>query len=112
MLFRSIQASWNWPFGRKDMEVYGSTGYAITVGPGQLRLRHEHDHDEQQITAAPLTSPNTDSLTYLAAVLNGQLKDQGDLSALDTNVIVMQILDAARQSAREGRTIHLNKLGE
>jgi glucose-fructose oxidoreductase len=107
-----IQASWNWPFGRKDMEVYGSTGYAITVGPGQLRLRHEHDHDEQQITAAPLTSPNTDSLTYLAAVLNGQLKDQGDLSALDTNVIVMQILDAARQSAREGRTIHLNKLGE
>jgi glucose-fructose oxidoreductase len=107
-----IQASWNWPFGRKDMEVYGATGYAITVGPGQLRLRHEHDHDEQQITAPNLTSPNTDSLTYLAAVLSGQVKDQGDLSALDTNVIVMQILDAARQSAREGRTIHLNKVGE
>ena len=28
-----IQAVWNWPFGRKDMEVYGATGYAITVGP-------------------------------------------------------------------------------
>ncbi len=22
-----IQASWNWPFGRKDMEVYGAKGY-------------------------------------------------------------------------------------
>ena len=22
-----IQASWNWPFGRKDMEVYGESGY-------------------------------------------------------------------------------------
>jgi predicted dehydrogenase len=25
-----IQASWNWPFGRKDMEVYGDSGYIIT----------------------------------------------------------------------------------
>jgi glucose-fructose oxidoreductase len=28
-----IMGSWNWPLGRKDMEVYGATGYAITVGP-------------------------------------------------------------------------------
>ena len=27
--------SWNWPFARKDMEVYGATGYAITVGADQ-----------------------------------------------------------------------------
>ena len=26
-----VQASWNWPFDRKDMEVYGQTGYVITV---------------------------------------------------------------------------------
>jgi predicted dehydrogenase len=107
-----IQASWNWPFARKDMEVYGATGYAITVGPDQLRLRHEHDHDERQTTASSLAGPENNSLDYLAAVLNGSVKDQGDLSALDTNIIVMQILDAARQSAREGRTIHLTKLGE
>src|SRR6185312_1028000 len=25
-----LQASWNWPFDRKDIEVYGRTGYAIT----------------------------------------------------------------------------------
>ena len=29
-----IQASWNWPVDRKDMEVYGQTGYAITVKTG------------------------------------------------------------------------------
>ena len=33
------------------------------------------------------------------AVLNGKIADKGDLRALDTNVIVMQILDAARESA-------------
>jgi predicted dehydrogenase len=107
-----IQASWNWPFGRKDMEVYGATGYAITVGPDQLRLRRQHDHDEQLSTAPHLETNESNSLDYLAAVLNGQIKDEGDLSALDTNVVVMQILDAARQSAKEGRTIRLNKIGE
>ncbi len=32
-----LMGSWNWPFGRKDMEVYGATGYLITVGPDQVR---------------------------------------------------------------------------
>ena len=64
-----IQASWNWPFGRKDMEVYGATGYAITVGADKVRLRHEHDSEEQLTTSAPLSPPQDNSLSYLAAVL-------------------------------------------
>jgi len=107
-----VQGSWNWPFGRKDMEVYGSTGYAITVGADKLRLRHEHDNDERLVTATGLSSPDSDSLTYLAAVLSGKIQSKGDLSALDTNVVVMQILDAARESARTGRTVRLSRVGE
>ena len=42
-----IMASWNWPFSRKDMEVYGATGYAITVESDKLRVRYEHDREEQ-----------------------------------------------------------------
>lgn len=26
-----IQASWNWPYNRKDMEIYGDNGYIITL---------------------------------------------------------------------------------
>jgi predicted dehydrogenase len=107
-----IQASWNWPFSRKDMEVYGSTGYAITVGADKLRLRHEHDAEEQLTTATPLSPPQSNSLSYLAAVLRGQLEPKGDLTALDTNVVVMQILDAARESARTGKSVRLVKLEE
>jgi predicted dehydrogenase len=51
-------------------------------------------------------------LSYLAAVLRGQLEPKGDLTALDTNVIVMQILDAARESARTGKSVQLTRLGE
>ena len=107
-----IQASWNWPFSRKDMEVYGASGYAITVGPDKVRLRHEHDSEEQLTTAPPLSGSQSNSLSYLAAVLRGELEPKGDLTALDTNVIVMQILDAARESARTGKSVKLTKLGE
>jgi predicted dehydrogenase len=107
-----IMGSWNWPFSRKDMEVYGATGYAITVAAEKVRLRHEHESEERLETAAPLTGPQSNSLSYLAAVLRGQLEPKGDLTALDTNIVAMQILDAARESARTGKTVQLTKLGE
>jgi len=106
-----IQASWNWPFSRKDMEVYGSTGYAITVAANDVRIRHQHENQERTETAPALPAREGDSLSYLAAVLRGQIVPKGDLSALDTNVIVTQILDAARESARTGETVKLNPIG-
>jgi glucose-fructose oxidoreductase len=102
-----IMASWNWPFNRKDMEVYGATGYAITVESDKLRVRYQHDREEHEETAPTLPSDQRDSLHYLAAVLSGRLPAKGDLSALDTNVTVMRILDAARQSARTGQSVRL-----
>ncbi len=107
-----IMGSWNWPFARKDMEVYGAKGYAITVGPDKLRLRLPHEAEEQPITAPALEGPQNNSLSYLAAVLNGKLEPKGDLTSLDTNVIVMQILDAARESVRTGKTVTLHKLSD
>src|SRR3984885_7022459 len=107
-----IQGSWVWPFARKDMEVYGATGYAITVAADRMRVRHEHENEERMTTPAPLNENESNSLSYLAAVLRGQIQDRGDLSALDTNVTVMQILDAARESARTGRSVRLSSIGQ
>ena len=105
-----LMPSWNWPFSRKDMELYGSTGYVITVASSNLRTRYPSEKAESQMTAAPLPENQKDSLSYLAGVLHGEIKPQGDLSALDTNIIVMQILDAARTSAKTGRTVELRPL--
>jgi predicted dehydrogenase len=41
-----------------------------------------------------------------ASVVSGEIEPAG-LSALDTNVTVIRILDAARESAKTGRTIRL-----
>src|SRR2546426_4684953 len=101
-----IQASWNWPFSRKDMEVYGQKGYAITVGRDQLRVRLP-EKEETSTETKPLEKTKEDSVSYLRAVLLGGLKPEG-LSSLGTNVIVTEILDAARQSAATGKTISLS----
>ena len=34
-----LMPSWDWPFARKDMELYGATGYVITVASDNLRTR-------------------------------------------------------------------------
>jgi predicted dehydrogenase len=100
-----IQASWNWPFSRKDMEVYGQRGYSITVGRDAVRLRLP-EKQEISADAKPLEKTKEDSVSYLRAVLLGGLKPEGQ-SSLETNLIVTEILDAARQSAATGKTISL-----
>lgn len=105
-----LMPSWNWPFGRKDMEVYGTKGYAVAVNPTQVRTRFSEQAPDETATAPVLAFPEDTSLHYLAAVVRGELKPQGDLTALDTNVVVMQILDAARESARTRKTVELKPL--
>ncbi|HXM98057.1 MAG TPA: Gfo/Idh/MocA family oxidoreductase [Candidatus Dormibacteraeota bacterium] len=101
-----LQASWNWPFSRKDMEVYGRTGYVITVGPDDLKVRRPGEKEEQIVAAQKVPPTSGDSLTYLRAIVLDGLKPDG-LSSLETNVIVTEILDAARQSAATGKTVTL-----
>lgn len=101
-----VQASWNWPFDRKDMEVYGRTGQALTVGQEGLRVRLE-GKPEQTRQAAPLSPPGNDFLRYFAAVVRGEISPSG-LSSLRNNLIVTEILDAARRSAASTRTVSLD----
>ena len=66
-----IQASWNWPFGRKDFEVYGEHGSAVaTTGGGGLRvtLPNEPDHS---VTPDERPADEHDSISHLIAVVRG-----------------------------------------
>ena len=102
-----VQASWNWPFGRKDMEVYGQSGYVITVARDDVRVRRGgEDSREEQLAAKPVAAPYDNSLSYLRAVILEGAKPDA-FSSLETNVTVTEILDAARRSAATGTTVHL-----
>jgi predicted dehydrogenase len=100
-----LQPSWDWPFDRKDMEVYGQAGYAITVRRDNIRLRLPEKQEEMR-DAKPLPAAQEDSMSYLRAVLLSGLKPEGP-SSLETNLVVTEILDASRRSAATGKTIRL-----
>jgi len=99
-----IQASWNWPFGRKDFEVYGEKGYAIATGGEGLRVRLPEQSTEETRKPGPLPAGESDSISYLTGIARGKFKSSG-LNSLENNVIVVEILQAARDSVRTGRKV-------
>jgi predicted dehydrogenase len=101
-----IQASWNWPFDRKDFAVYGEHGLAIGSRTS-LRVRMANEQ-ERSVTAPPRAPDEQDALSHLIAVVHGARKPNA-LSSLENNVIVTEILDAARDSARTRKTVALSR---
>jgi predicted dehydrogenase len=105
-----LQASWNWPFSRKDMEVYGETGYVLVPDRNTLRVRRSESSPEVVASPEAPPSPLDEPFSYLAAVVRGQVEvEPADLSALENNVTVAFILDAARESARTGRLVRIQR---
>jgi predicted dehydrogenase len=106
-----IQASWNWPFSRKDMEVYGETGYIITENNYNLRRKNKSDKSElRERLSAEDMKVYEDPFAYFADVIRNRIVvPEHSLYSLSNNLMVVRILDAARESAATGKTIYFNK---
>ncbi len=105
-----IQASWNWPIARKDMEIYGKTGYIFCDNRSEMRFRLNENGQEQKEKLQERPAPYDDPFALLAAVVKNKITlSQYDVSSLANNMIVMEILEAAKESAKTGRTVRLNK---
>jgi predicted dehydrogenase len=102
-----LQGSWNWPFSIKDMDVYGQTGSVKTIKSDRVEIQRDKEAEAHVTQAAPVPAPYDDPLHYLSAVIHGEIQEDGSPSALTTNIVVSEILDAARQSAKTGRTVRL-----
>lgn len=99
-----IQASWNWPFDRKDIEIYGEHGYVMTLRRDNVLVRRQQG--EETLAATPIAAPCDDPISELRAVIREGAKLDG-LTSLETNVVVTEILENARRSAATGATIHI-----
>ena len=88
------------------MHIYGGNGYIYQDTPTQMRIGI--NGKEKQLKAPMLEAPYNDSFYYLKAAVRGEIEVKPyDLSALDNNLIVVQILEAAIQSAKKGRPVDL-----
>jgi predicted dehydrogenase len=106
-----IQASWNWPIGRKDMQIYGLTGSIDALNRHDVRIRIAEGYDGYDETNLKLEEreyPLNDPFALFAAVVKEEISlSEYDLNGLANNMIVMEILDAARKSAETGTVIKL-----
>jgi predicted dehydrogenase len=104
-----IQASWNWPVSRKDMEIYGEKGYVVAADEGTLFIRQGgEDCPEEVVELKPLTDARRDPFAYFAGVVRGEIAvERGGLYSLENNLTVVKILDAARESASTGQRVVL-----
>lgn len=102
-----IQASWNWPVNRKDFEIYGERGFAVAATGGSGLRISVSGEPEHVITPDPRPSDERDSISHLIAVARGKRKPNA-LSSLENNVIVTEILDAARRSAQTHARVPLS----
>jgi predicted dehydrogenase len=102
-----VQASWNWPFSLKQMDVYGRAGYAKAIDSERIEVRKADESEAQMLKGENLTAPYDDPLHYMAAILNGEIQEGNSPSSLKTNMAVSEILDAARRSAQTGKAVSL-----
>jgi predicted dehydrogenase len=103
-----FQASWNWPYNRKDMEIYGAKGYVLVPNANLVRVRPSEQSKETESKPSAIPAPEADAVSYLIAVVRKEIVPAG-LSSLANNMTVVEILDAAHESARTGKRIDLAK---
>ncbi|TNF45699.1 MAG: Gfo/Idh/MocA family oxidoreductase [Bacteroidetes bacterium] len=104
-----IQASWNWPFGRKDMEIYGEMGYIFAVNKTDMKIRgKEMQAEKQEKISSNGIAVYEDPFTYFADVIHQKITmPEYGLYSLKNNIEVVRILDAARESAKTGKSVIL-----
>src|SRR6266853_2979625 len=106
-----IEASWDWPYSKDVVAVYGPKG--------SLLARHSTLHRRLAETRGPDVPPDGESLTlealpkeasnpisYFVDCIRNDKPIEDPVSAR-LNVQVMEILDAARESARTGKAQEL-----
>lgn len=103
----TVVGSWHWPFNRKDVTLYGEHGTVSTINDRAYAVRRGRNPAESRESARPPRDP----LAWLAATIRADRDPVDDPSSLANNLIVMRILEAARRSVAEARTVPLAEIG-
>ena len=104
-----IQASWNWSHNRKDMEIYGSNGYVFCKNGSQMEVLEDEKIGPFSLETASLKMGVHDPFAYLNQVVNYDLEvPPYSVHSLENNLLVNQILEAAKHSAATGKSVIWN----
>lgn len=107
-----LQASWNWPYGKGQIEVFGPKGSLLARGDGLLfqpagadtTLVYPDGKPEEITTQAKPEMRN--GIAYFLYCIRNSKPIEGPVAA-GLNVAVNEILDAAKESIRTGAAVEL-----
>jgi len=98
-----FEGSWDLPRGFQDLEIFGLKG-SLYMKNGSVELRS--GRDAQAVEIQPLPPERAAPLAYMTSALKaGQPLD--GLTALDINVAVVEIIEAAKLSVKTGSAVPL-----
>ena len=106
-----IQASWDWPYTKEQVEVFGPKG-SLLAGHQNLFSRSSSERGPnvsligQAVSLDPLPATMKNAISYFVDCIRTN-KDIADPLSAKLNVQVMEILDAARESVRTGKVQEL-----
>jgi predicted dehydrogenase len=102
-----IEASWDWPYTKDQVEVFGPKG-SLLARHNTLQHRSAEAHgpnvapDGENVTLDALPKETSNPISYFVDCIRNNKPIEDPVSAR-LNVQVMEILDAARESARTGK---------
>jgi predicted dehydrogenase len=105
----TIEPSWDWPYGMDRVYVFGTKGsFLATHNDLFFRLDGQSAGapDGETVKLAPVEPDTSNPISYLITQIRDNQPIEDPLSA-KLNVQVMEILDAARESARTGSAVEL-----
>jgi predicted dehydrogenase len=103
----TIQASWDWPYSKAQVEVFGPKG-SFLAGRDNLFFRSAGEHGSsvgpygEPVTLTSIPRERSNPISYFVRCIRDDKPIEDPVSAR-LNVQVMEILDAARESVRAGR---------
>jgi predicted dehydrogenase len=105
----TIEPSWDWPYGMDRVYVFGSKGSYLAT-QNDLFFRQSAQSSEnlngERLVIPPVGRETSNPISYMIERIRDNKPIDDPLSA-QLNVQVMEILDAARDSARTGRAVEV-----
>jgi predicted dehydrogenase len=102
-----LEGSWDLPRGFQDLELFGLGG-SINMRDGSVTMQKSSEKTAQDVPLKPLAPEASEPIAAMIHAIESKTEPQG-LTSLDANVQVMEIIDAAKESIRTGRAVHLVK---
>lgn len=107
-----FEGSWDLPRSFQDLEIFGSTPAAdgnLTRGSiymTQRKVELRNGRETQELPLTPLAPEKADPISFMVDAIRNNKPIEG-ITALDINVGVVEIIDAAKESIRTGRAVKM-----